>query len=403
MDARPFLAWLDHDPAERERSQRILALFQEKESRDELGLGSVRDAIADLLFPGTSTIHTRIRYFLFVPWIYRRLEEERVRSAELPRKLRQAETELVGHLLAQGEKEGVFGRVARGTLKRLPSSIYWSGLESWGIRRGFESQDELGRTLERLHAAAQRHHGRRADEAHLDEPPVTVWDRELPDPPEGFPETARFALAREEADYLRHRIVHSNPDSLLAWLVGDEAAPSVEAPWLHPRFAAFTPAHRELLEHARIFAEVMQGAAFLYNALLAERKGAAALEAEHREAYDAWRERITELGVREWNLVRFFALATAGGRPVPPLTREFTGAWAMLACEGRDALGSHRASELVRKREVSLKGSRSRFVSSTALSQWSGSSGLGLITYRWPTAQRFVAEIHEGRYADGGV
>ena len=155
MEARPFLAWLDHDPSERERSQRILALFQEKESRDELGLGSVRDAIADLLFPGTSTIHTRVRYFLFIPWIYRQLEADGVRAAELPRKLRQAETVLVEHLLAQGEKEGVFGRMARGSLKRLPSSIYWSGLESWGIRRGFESQDELVRTFDQLHRAAQ--------------------------------------------------------------------------------------------------------------------------------------------------------------------------------------------------------------------------------------------------------
>ena len=41
--------------------------FQEKESRDELGLGSVRDSFADQLFPGTSTIQTRLRYTLFVP------------------------------------------------------------------------------------------------------------------------------------------------------------------------------------------------------------------------------------------------------------------------------------------------------------------------------------------------
>ncbi len=33
------LTWIDHDATARERSLRILALFQEKESRDELGLG----------------------------------------------------------------------------------------------------------------------------------------------------------------------------------------------------------------------------------------------------------------------------------------------------------------------------------------------------------------------------
>lgn len=36
------LAWIDFDEAERQRAQRIMALFQERESRDELGLGAIR-------------------------------------------------------------------------------------------------------------------------------------------------------------------------------------------------------------------------------------------------------------------------------------------------------------------------------------------------------------------------
>jgi len=50
-------------------------MFTEKESRDELGIGSIRDAIADILFPGTSTIQTRLRYMLLLPWMYRELEK----------------------------------------------------------------------------------------------------------------------------------------------------------------------------------------------------------------------------------------------------------------------------------------------------------------------------------------
>jgi hypothetical protein len=46
------LTWVDHDQHARERTLRILSLFQERESRDELGLGSVRDSFADHLFPG---------------------------------------------------------------------------------------------------------------------------------------------------------------------------------------------------------------------------------------------------------------------------------------------------------------------------------------------------------------
>ena len=72
------LSWIDHDPKARERTLRIFSFFQERESRDEMGIGSVRDSFADRLFPGTSTLQTRLRYMLFVPWIYRKLENEKV-------------------------------------------------------------------------------------------------------------------------------------------------------------------------------------------------------------------------------------------------------------------------------------------------------------------------------------
>jgi hypothetical protein len=53
---------------------RILALFRERDTRDELGVGVIRDLLADEFFPGTSTIQTRLRYMFFVPWIYQQLE-----------------------------------------------------------------------------------------------------------------------------------------------------------------------------------------------------------------------------------------------------------------------------------------------------------------------------------------
>ncbi len=52
----------------------VIDLFREKGTLDELGIGAIRDALSDLLFPGTSTIQTRPRYFLLVPWAFLRLE-----------------------------------------------------------------------------------------------------------------------------------------------------------------------------------------------------------------------------------------------------------------------------------------------------------------------------------------
>ena len=66
------IAWLDASREEQRRMRDIIRLFADRDSRDELGLGQIRDAIADSLFPGTSTLLTRARYLLFVPWAYRK-------------------------------------------------------------------------------------------------------------------------------------------------------------------------------------------------------------------------------------------------------------------------------------------------------------------------------------------
>ena len=63
--------------------EQIMALFQERESRDELGLGAIRDSIADHLFPGTSTIQTRLRYMPFIPWLFRMLEGRDILESQL--------------------------------------------------------------------------------------------------------------------------------------------------------------------------------------------------------------------------------------------------------------------------------------------------------------------------------
>ena len=79
------LTWLDLTASDRDKMRRVLDLFKEQGTLDEMGLGSLRDALSDALFPGTSSIQTRLRYVLFVPWLYRRLEGRRVRSSDVER------------------------------------------------------------------------------------------------------------------------------------------------------------------------------------------------------------------------------------------------------------------------------------------------------------------------------
>ena len=58
------LTWLDFSDAERKRALQVVELLGRPETRDELGLGAIRDAFANALFPGMSTVQRRARYFL---------------------------------------------------------------------------------------------------------------------------------------------------------------------------------------------------------------------------------------------------------------------------------------------------------------------------------------------------
>ena len=105
------LTWLDHDAADRDRMNRILALFRERDTRDELGIGVIRDLLADELFPGTNTIQTRLRYMLIVPWIYQGLEKKCKDRSTFAAKARELEVAVVKALSASDDTAGVSANV----------------------------------------------------------------------------------------------------------------------------------------------------------------------------------------------------------------------------------------------------------------------------------------------------
>ncbi len=198
------LTWLDLTASDRDKMRRVLDLFKEQGTLDEMGLGSLRDALSDALFPGTSSIQTRLRYVLFIPWIYRQLEDRKVRAAEVARAARRAEVDLIGPLEQNPDREGIIGSRARGALVRLPSSVYWSALTRWGI---FQPQRSQGWYQSRFDALVD---GRgvvgRADDPGVIWGQQAHWHPRLPEPPEGFPWEASFALTHDEADFLRGRV-----------------------------------------------------------------------------------------------------------------------------------------------------------------------------------------------------
>ena len=63
-------SWVDFSDKDRENMMQIIHQLRQTDTLDELGIGSVRDSISNTLFPGTTTIQTRAKYMLFIPWIF---------------------------------------------------------------------------------------------------------------------------------------------------------------------------------------------------------------------------------------------------------------------------------------------------------------------------------------------
>ena len=183
------LTWLDFSDAERKRALQVVELLGRPETRDELGLGAIRDAFANALFPGMSTVQRRARYFLFVPWTFREAERRWAGRADALERTRRKELQLIEPLLQAGEKDGVIGSSARANLRQVPSMIYWQGLARWGIRRVEGTREQWGRAVMRSQGTAIDDDGQTVNAT------ASWWHASLPDPPPGWPETASLDVA----------------------------------------------------------------------------------------------------------------------------------------------------------------------------------------------------------------
>jgi len=213
-------AWLDHSENERRKALDIVDLFRDQDTRDELGIGTVRDALADALFPGINTIQTRAKYLLFIPWIYKALEESRTKSRDIARRARKHEIALIYELLESKDTNGVIGKDAKASLQRLPSAIYWSGLQVFGIRRYPGSQSQYHRSLDGFYRGRSQAHASAEDGIVELFKLQANWHDGIPLADEEFPLGVTLELENKEAEYLRQQIMAYVPGTFLKSSLG---------------------------------------------------------------------------------------------------------------------------------------------------------------------------------------
>lgn len=253
--------------------------------RDEIGFLTIHQRYADHFFPGTSVLHTRARYALFVPWLFEDLAGKVGLAAQ--RALRDRERLLAGRLKDAGEYQVIGSRAFPKPSSQPPSTVYWNALAVWGILR--PRQD--GRTISR----EQTHRLLTAVASPTDddgqplvsfEPPFVP----LPERPDNWQSgDISLRLKKAEAEFLRERLGQLRGNggrelSLLARLVRSKDMAPADM-WSDETYAV-AGADKGLLVRARQAACLAGIGRAVYDALLersVEIDDKRQISARHRE------------------------------------------------------------------------------------------------------------------------
>ncbi|MGV0731531.1 DUF6361 family protein [Mycolicibacter sinensis] len=402
-----LIAWLDASSEDQRRMREIVGLFSERESRDELGIGQVRDALSDLMWPGTSVLFTRARYFLFIPWCFRAAAKTRHDIDGAKTRADQNERRLIGALGAAGETDGVIGANVGAALKNLPSALYWGAMRVHGVL----NDPTLSRD-DAIAAEVERAHSRRPAAAEYEDEVSATWHggafhATLPPVPDGFPTEvpAGFEMPYGEASWLRDRMLSGAPNTLLDYALHHRPDPDSSVPWEDTALMSVEGEPKDVLTDARRFSVLMNSAALVYNLLLAEAYEDADFD-RVANPVDTYRQRLTDWAaqpnlahdIKTWDRGAFWGRVLRQNAGVNARSRRFIDQWLdLLATADLGSLADNATlREFIRHREREHKRSQARLTNTRLLQAWLGSAGSRPLVYRWPQLRPVLHDIHDG-------
>ncbi len=411
------VGWIDFSSEHRDKVRAVLSILRQPGVVDELGIGMIRDSFSDRLFPGISTIQTRAKYFTLTALLiadYERLPEAKKASQTLEDYLGHWEKWCRIQLVRKyGELGGglgiigfLFGVLSHVDVQRRPSSVYWTGLRTFGLVRTHLSLAELGRQLS----------GGQSLKAILEETPRLAGDDpdadiesgpriRVPEIDSEYWRDLAITLTVPEAVFLRQQIAACVPDSLLGQILLDDRATMqlmrLKASATFAEFAELPfirglrhPELKKTVYHARDFWTILEGAHIRYNLLLEERFGTRDGVEECEGYWRAWRERLCKFDWLSWDNEFVWQLVLQHGSNMPCFTRNFVNGWIAHARAGAtDVQGCNR---LVTDQECCNKGERARLRKSPKDVQVDGWVGLSTLDYRLPQVKTIVTDIVRG-------
>lgn len=392
------LGWIDFSKEDRQKALDVINLLSEQGAVDELGIGIVRDAFANYFFPGTSTIQTRAKYFLIVPYILRDAIDGRY-GKDVNRILRAIDTEEkecgIKLLESNPKAEGVIGTrvLPKGWVARKPSDIYWNGIRTYGIfcDYGLSIPEYVSLAVKLNTQKSSAKLGNRNDEAEENEKDdsdagdimnVSFWN--LPIYHDNWRDNLTIELTNEEAFYLDKQIQKGAKGTLLEYVLKNRIDMN--------KYEDFVSMAAELSEKVEEKLAYMMKLACEFNNLVymsRVRFNVMLSEEENEVAVSEW-DRLKPQVKRRANV----DLSAVFNK----LELHNPGTYLFLSKlqEAFKALDIDAADELIKKRERQLKGINRAKLNRTKEFDHSKWVGGGELDYRFSNARRIINDIYSG-------
>ena len=393
------LGWIDFSKEDRQKALDVINLLSEQGAVDELGIGIVREAFANCFFPGTSTVQTRAKYFFIVPYILKDAVDGRY-GKDIDRILTEIdadEKDCAKRLLNSDYKvEGVIGSrvLPKGWVSRKPSDIYWNGIKRYGIfcDKDLSIREYISLAIEiekRKSDIKSDKHTYDEEENNTDDmdagniDSIKFWS--LPSYDNDWRDNLTIDLTKEESEYLNRQIQKETRGSLLEYILKNKIILDEYDSFESLRYVLSDKVDSKTADMMKLacdFNNLIYMARIRYNLMLSE--------GENKDALSEWERLRNDIKYRaQVNLDEvFFKLQLINIR-----TKKFL-------CDIQSAFMTEDidlADEIIRKRELHLKGSaRAKLMRPKEFdhSKWVGGKELD---YRFFNARRIINDIYNWR------
>jgi len=386
------LGWIDFSKDERNKVLNVIHLLDEPGAVDELGIGAVRDAFADYFFPGTSTVQTRAKYFLIVPYVLMEAGSGKYGS-DLNGILRKIDNEerSCRDILIKTSNDGVIGSlVPKSWVIRTPSNIYWNGIKRMGIFREdlsvkeYVHQSIIQRSLKQAKAYGNR--DKDAEENEKDDmdagdiTSIQFWclgDTYKSD----WRDHLTIELLPEEAAFLKSQIITTQRNSLFAFILKNNI--DLE------KYGSFGALSEDIRDSVDEDLRYMMGLANDFNnlvSIITTRYNLIVFDGENERAVSNWELYAKDLKRRsEVDLKAIFNRLAIRNLKL----RSFLLRSQEAIRDGNiDVL-----DDLIRSREIVLKGTKR--AKTNRVGEFKGQSWIGIdrLDYRYTPTKRIVRDI----------